>query len=117
MRLTAITFLPEEEPGRGQRLVIHLANDSKRPARVSRVRLWQPATNRSYRVLHAQEPLSEIEVRGGESIPAVDSGVVVARLGAGVPLSYVAVEVMLAADEEAGETQPVGPFAAQGGGV
>jgi len=93
--LSAVTFLGEEENPFPDRLIFHVANQTKSPLRLESCRLWLPENNSTWRVLLPQKWISNLETfpKNG-TIPSGDRGGAIVSTGI-LPLTYTALEVRL----------------------
>ncbi len=94
--LSEVTFLGSETAHQPDVMVVHIANASKAPVKISSCRLWLPQEPKLPRVLISQEPLHSLNVFNGHAvIPAGEHGGFSVKTGP-LPLTYVVVEVGLA---------------------
>jgi hypothetical protein len=93
--LSSVTFLGEKENPFPDRLIFHVANQTKSSLRLESCRLWLPENNSTWRVLLPQKWISNLETfpRDGK-IPSGDRGGAIVSTGI-LPLTYTALEVRL----------------------
>ena len=96
--LSAVTFFGPEALIQPDTMVVHIANASDASVEIQSCRLWLPQDPKSPRVLFPKPKLECVEAFNGHvGIPAGDRGGFVVKTGP-LPLTYAAVEVMLARD-------------------
>ncbi|MBM3983892.1 MAG: hypothetical protein FJ304_27215 [Planctomycetes bacterium] len=86
--ISTINFLASKDKVEPDTVVIHLANDSDKPLRVTSLRWWLPNERKDWQVLWPQ-PAKAVEA----VIPPKDRGFVKIRADKPFPLTYAAVEV------------------------
>jgi hypothetical protein len=93
--LSVVTFLGTKENPFPDRLVFHVANETKSSLRLESCRLWLPENNATWRVLLPQIWNTNLETFPKDgTIPSNDRGVAIASTGI-LPLTYTALEVRL----------------------
>lgn len=91
--LSAVTFLGQGDSLEPTRAILHLANASDRPLRLHACRLWLPASNADFRVLHPRPWQTNLVCFPATGvIPAGGKGGFTLETGP-LPLTYGAVEV------------------------
>jgi hypothetical protein len=89
--ISAVTFLASDGGVQPDTLVLHLANDSLQPLRVTSLRFWLPQDNIHWQTLRAQKP-----IKVSASVPAQDKGFLKLHVGR-LPLTYTALELTTSA--------------------
>ena len=93
--LSAVTFLGEEENPFPDRLIFHVANQTKNSLQLESCRLWLPVNNSTWRVLLPQKWNSNLEMFPKDGvIPSGDRGGAIVSTGI-LPLTYTALEVRI----------------------
>jgi hypothetical protein len=86
--ISAVNFLASKGQVEPDTAVVHLANDSDKPLRVTSLRWWLPKERKDWQVLWPQ-PAKAVEA----VIPPKDRGFVKIKVDKPFPLTYAAVEV------------------------
>jgi hypothetical protein len=92
--LSAVTFLASDGGVYPDRMILHVANESKTTQRIVGARLYLPEDPKRWRILSPQPPLTDLQPFPADGIPAGDRGGAQVKTGR-LPLTYCALEVTL----------------------
>ncbi|HRI87989.1 MAG TPA: hypothetical protein PLJ47_02000 [Candidatus Hydrogenedentes bacterium] len=105
--LSAITFLAPEGAVQPTRLLVHIANDSKKEVQIHSCRLWLPKDAKSPKAFYAQHPLTNLQgFNQSDGIPSGDRGGFSVETEP-LPLTYAVVQV----EVSKGDKDPVSIWA------
>ena len=102
--ISSVTFISEGDRLNPDQVVVHLANQTDKPLRIDRCRLWLPSSGDTFLVLKAGSWLNSLKTFPSDrSIPAGEKGGFTARTPA-LPLTYAALEVECALADDTIQT-------------
>ena len=93
--ISAVTFLGQETAFQPDRIVVHVANESKRPVDILSCRIWLPQDGGPPRVFMQQPPFQHLDpFNGNATVPPKDRGGFTVHTDP-LPLTYAVIEVSL----------------------